>query len=185
MSSFKTLAYKIVLVCLVAFPLHSKAGTDKEDQECEGVPFRVISAREYSSFPVWDQKISEKLYANIRSLEEYRKSFHGVFFPGTKSSPPESFFENKQILAVALTMKAVAPEDWDRTFTVQKVENCGGHLSLYYKVNPMPSVATWVQKNSLTVAIKKEAFDQVSFVEEGQPVRVLEITQGQWRYPSL
>ncbi len=49
----------------------------------------------------------------------------------------------------------------------------------------MPSIATWVQKNSLTVAIEKEAFDQVSFVEEGQPVRVLEITQGQWRYPSL
>lgn len=186
MTSIRFLQSLIVTALFFSFSVNAdETKFSPSTTSCKEVPFRILSAREYANFPVWDQKISPKLYAYIRTLEEYKKSFHGVFFPGKKPSPPASLFETNHIVAVALTMKAVAPEQWDQTFTVEKVENCEGQLSLHFRINPFTSIASWTQSNSLTIAIEKSDFEQVVFHEAGAEPVTLDLTAGQWRHPTL
>jgi hypothetical protein len=150
---------------------------------CEAVPYRVVSARTYASFPVWNSTVSPKLFATIRSLEEYNMAFKGVFLPGIPARPPQSFFDQEQIVAIGIVMQAVAPEKWDDAFTVVGLDVCDGHLKLRYKINPIPSTATHFAKNSLSVAISKMPLERVTFVEDGAEVATLRLSQGQWRHP--
>jgi hypothetical protein len=151
------------------------------------VPFRVIPAQTYANFPMWNMDESPKLFSLVKTLDQYKSVFHGIFFPGKPALPPEDLFSRDQIIVVALTMKAIAPEDWDKAFSVASVTESEDQVILRYSVNPIPPKADWIQKNALSVAIPQKNYSELIIIDQAtdREEARLKLSEGQWSIPPV
>ncbi len=126
----------------------------------------------------WEVTKHPVLYAAIRTPEEYSRIFFPAAVMGRNKpfTPPEGFFERRQILTVCRCL-----DDYDeKVFAVESIQEVGDELFYRYRFRGEDMGHRGTFKVEFSVYIPRKKYSRVHFIENGKPLGMLNLAGGQW-----
>jgi hypothetical protein len=148
------------------------------------VPYRRIGGTEYQNFlKNWDDRHMPLLCAVLGSPSRYEAWFHPAPLnrPNKAFAPAPGFYAKEQILVVARVTAGV--DAMDGVFGVERVEESGSEVTLFYRFEKPVKAADYTVKAHLAVRIPQKEYGRAVFVENGKPVAALDLRKGEWSLP--
>ncbi len=150
------------------------------------VPFRILKDGDFQSFiRNWDDKKYPALYALIQTPAQWDAIFHPAPVMGQNRpfGPEAKFYDNEQIIIVAHVIPA--PDASLTVYNVRHIVADNNILIIYYRFNQPENAASYTIKSQLAVAIPKNSYKRIVFIESGKQLGILDLAQGQWSVPAM
>ena len=177
--------WKIPLSALLFLEFLATGRGEQANPGTHPVPFRRVGSSEYQNFVKnWDDTRTPRLFALMDSAARFDAWFHPAPLnrKNKPMAPPPDLFKSEQTVLVARVVPG-GGGDVDALFDVQRIEQTGKRLMMFYRFTEPGQKADFWIKARLWVQIPRVALDRVVFVENGREVGSLDVKAGEWSLP--
>ena len=200
------------LIAMLGLSVVSAAMAEDVSGRGSPVAYRVAAMGDYQIFVKnWDDLAHPVLCALIESSARWDDVFHPAPVMGGKRAfaPERKEYETSELLVIARVVAQSSGGRSQEVWKVEKIVAVGEELEVRYRYDEprraaphrvkevlgvMPGddpsrrsfgTGSYRVKEVLGVWIPRHPYQKISFIENGKPVGVLELKQGQWSLPQI